>query len=116
MIMSDLLRKFHLNDKFLGAYEKLVVEQVIPYQEKALRDEIQDADKSHAVENFRQAAKVLAEGKCEEEFYGMVFQDSDVAKWLEAVAYSLVNHPDEELEKRVDEMIALIGSAQYEDT
>ncbi len=113
--MSDLLRKFHLNDKFLGAYEKLVVEQVIPYQEKALLDEIPDADKSHAVENFRQAAKVLAEGKCEEEFYGMVFQDSDVAKWLEAAAYSLVNHPDAELERRVDEMIALVGSAQYED-
>ena len=113
--MSNLLRKFHLNDKFLGAYEKLVVDEVIPYQEKALRDEIPDADKSHAIENFRQAAKVLAEGKCEEEFYGIVFQDSDVAKWIEAAAYSLVNHPDAELEKRVDELIALIGSAQYED-
>lgn len=113
--MSRLLKQFCLNDDFLGAYEKLVVEQVIPYQEKALRDEIEEADKSHAVENFRQAAKVLKEGKCEEEFYGMVFQDSDVAKWLEAAAYSLINHPDPELEKRVDEMIELLGSAQYED-
>jgi len=92
-----------------------VVEQVIPYQEMALRDEIPDAEKSHAIENFRQAAKVLKEGKCEEEFYGMVFQDSDVAKWLEAAAYSLVNPPDAELEARLDEMIELIGSAQYED-
>lgn len=113
--MSSLLKQFHLNDNFLGAYETLVVEQVIPYQEKALRDEIPEAEKSHAMENFRQAAKMLAEGTCEEEFYGMVFQDSDVAKWLEAAAYSLVNHPDEKLEQRADEIIALIGSAQHED-
>ena len=45
----------------------------------------------------------------------MVFQDSDVAKWLEAAAYSLVNHPDKELEARVDEIISLIGCAQQED-
>lgn len=113
--MGSLLRKFHLQDKFLGAYETLVAEQVIPYQEKALLDEIPGAEKSHAVENFRLAAQVIKEGKCSQEFYGMVFQDSDVAKWLEAAAYSLVNHPDAELERRVDEMIALIGSAQYED-
>lgn len=113
--MSQLLKQFQLNDNFLGAYEKLVVEQVIPYQEKALRDEIPEAEKSHAIENFRQAAKMLSEGKCEEEFYGMVFQDSDVAKWLEAVAYSLANHPDPKLEQRVDEIIELIGSAQHED-
>ena len=113
--MGNLLKAFHCNDNFFGKYEKLVVEQVIPYQEKALRDEIPEAEKSHAIENFRQAAKMLAEGSCSEEFYGMVFQDSDVAKWLEAAAYSLVNHPDAALEARVDEMIALIGSAQQED-
>lgn len=113
--MSNLLKAFHLKDDFFGKYEKLVVEQVIPYQEKALRDEIPEAEKSHAIENFRQAAKILAEGRCEEEFYGMVFQDSDVAKWLEAAAYSLVNHPDAELEARADEIISLIGSAQQED-
>lgn len=113
--MSNLLKAFHLKDNFFGKYEKLVVEQVIPYQEKALRDEIPEAEKSHAIANFRQAAKMLAEGRCEEEFYGMVFQDSDVAKWLEAAAYSLINHPDAELEARADEIIALIGSAQQED-
>ena len=85
--MSNLLKAFHLNDNFFGKYEKLVVEQVIPYQEKALLDEIPGAEKSHAIENFRQAAKMLAEGCCAEEFYGMVFQDSDVAKWIEGVAY-----------------------------
>ena len=113
--MSSLLKKFRLTDEFLGAYEKLVIEQVIPYQEKALNDEIKDAEKSHAIENFRMAAQMLEKGSCEGEFYGMVFQDSDVAKWLEAAAYSLVHKPDQELEQRMDDLIALIGRAQHKD-
>ena len=80
---------------------------VIPYQEKALLDEIPDAEKSHAVENFRQAAQMLREGHCDGAFYGMVFQDSDVAKWLEAAAYSLGAHPDEALAARCDAIIDL---------
>lgn len=113
--MSELLKTFHLQDNFLGRYEQLVLHTVIPYQEKALRDEIPDAEKSHAIENFRQAAQVIRTGTCEGEFYGMVFQDSDVAKWLEAVAYSLILEKNPELEKRADEVIALVCSAQHED-
>ncbi len=44
----------------------------------------------------------------------MAFQDSDVAKWLEAVAWSLCQKPDAELET-ADEVIELIASAQCED-
>ncbi|HEX3020914.1 MAG TPA: beta-L-arabinofuranosidase domain-containing protein, partial [Lachnospiraceae bacterium] len=113
--MSDLLKNFTVSDNFLGRYERLVNDVVIPYQEKVLNDEIEDAEKSHAIENFRAAAKMIATGKCDEEFYGMVFQDSDVAKWLEAAAYTLLKYPDQELEKRCDEVIDLIGQAQHED-
>ena len=45
----------------------------------------------------------------------MVFQDSDVAKWLEAAAYSLALKPDASLEARVDEVVALIGRCQHPD-
>lgn len=45
----------------------------------------------------------------------MVFQDSDVAKWLEAVAWSLCQKPDAELEKTADEVIELVAAAQCED-
>ena len=81
--------KYEVSGGFFGRYQELVRDVVIPYQEKALLDEIPDAEKSHAVENFRQAAQMLREGHCDGAFYGMVFQDSDVAKWLEAAAYSL---------------------------
>ena len=82
----------------------------IPYMEKILRDEVPGAEKSHAVDNFRMAA-----GEKGGSFYGMVFQDSDVAKWLEAAAYSLALKPDEALSRRVDEVVALIGRCQQPD-
>lgn len=109
------LKRVKINDTFWGRYEKLITDSVIPYQENALLDRIPDAEKSHAVENFRQAAQVLKSGSCNGEFYGMVFQDSDVAKWLEAASYSLLLKPDPALEKRMDELIDLIGQAQRED-
>ena len=115
--MGDLklIKKFEVSDGFWGRYERLVREVVLPYQEDALNDRIEDAEKSHCIENFRMAAEKLRTGKCDGEFYGMVFQDSDVAKWLEGAAYSLAQHPDTELEQRCDEIIELIGQAQHED-
>jgi DUF1680 family protein len=109
-IMETDLHKLNVTDPFLGQYQRLVRDVVIPYQWEALNDRISEADPSHAIENFRIAAG-LAEG----EFYGMVFQDSDVAKWLEAVAWSLCQKPDAELEKTADEVIALVAAAQCDD-
>jgi DUF1680 family protein len=43
------------------------------------------------------------------------FWDSDVAKWIEAAAYSLAAHPDPELERRVDAVVDLIAAAQQPD-
>lgn len=44
-----------------------------------------------------------------------IFWDSDVAKWMEAAAYSLAIRPDRELEARVDEVIDLMAKAQQPD-
>ena len=40
------------------------------------------------------------------------FWDSDVAKWVEAAAYSLYHHEDPDIRKKLDETIKLIESAQ----
>lgn len=109
-VMEVDLHKLKINDPFLGQYQQLVREVVIPYQWDALNDRIEEADPSHAIENFR-----IAAGRQEGEFYGMVFQDSDVAKWLEAVAWSLCQKPDPGLEKTADEVIELVAAAQCED-
>ncbi|UHP14551.1 hypothetical protein LQQ61_00080 (plasmid) [Escherichia coli] len=45
-----------------------------------------------------------AAGLQDGEFYGMVFQDSDVAKWLEAVAWSLCQSRMPNWKKTADEV------------
>jgi DUF1680 family protein len=84
--------------------------QVIPYQWEALNDRIEGAEPSYCMRNFR-----IASGKEKGEFGGFVFQDSDLAKWLEAVAYSLMWHPDPKLEQTVDGAIDEIVAAQQPD-
>ena len=107
---------FHADGSFVGRVQKLVREEVLPYQYQILNDALEGVEKSHAIENIRLAAKKLQGGNVQpDEFYGMVFQDSDVAKWLEAAAYSLALKPDKALEARVDDMVALIGRCQQPD-
>lgn len=43
------------------------------------------------------------------------FWDSDVAKWIEAAAYSLATHPDPQLDALVDEVVALFAASQQPD-
>lgn len=104
------LKKVRINNGLFHIKNELVRKEVIPYQWKALNNEIADADPSNAIENFK-----IAAGESEGEFIGMVFQDSDVAKWLEAVSYQLTTNPDEKLEKLADSVIDLIEKAQQPD-
>ncbi len=44
-----------------------------------------------------------------------VFWDSDVAKWMEGAAYILADHPNAELEARIDEIVSDIKAHQHPD-
>ena len=83
---------------------------MIPYQWEILNDRVPDSEPSHAIDNFRIAAHQM-----EGHFYGQVFQDSDVYKWLEAVGNVLLLERDEELEAKADSVIDIIEAAQEED-
>lgn len=109
VIEADL-NKISITDPFLGEYQRLIRDVVIPYQWEALNDNIAEAEPSHALTNYR-----IAAGLEKGEFYGMVFQDSDVTKWLEAVAWSLSQKPDAALEQTADDVIELLAKAQCED-
>ena len=61
-LKSSLLNKVKVTDKFWRGYQELVMDTVIPYQEKILNDEIPGVEKSHALANFRIAAG-LEEGE-----------------------------------------------------
>ena len=61
------IRQIRIKDDFWSGLQNLVADEVIPYQEKVLNDEIPGIEKSHAVANFR-----IAAGLEKGEFYGMV--------------------------------------------
>lgn len=134
------LKNIQVNDEFWHREQELVRTQVIPYQWDALNDRIQDAAPSYCMRNFRTAGAMMREKKEkgfrytppsytfrgfealpedpdhpeEDRFYGFVFQDSDFSKWIEAVGYSLAQHPDPELERTADEAIEIVCAAQLE--
>ena len=112
-----MLKSFKLSEGLFSHYARLLCDTVVPFQEAVLNDRVENVAPSHAIDNFRNAAALLKNGEKPEngDFYGMVFQDSDVAKWLEAAAYSLLIKPDAELEGRIDELCDLIAAAQEPD-
>ena len=133
------LKKIEITDPFWKTEMELVRNEVIPYQWAALNDDVEDAAPSYCMHNFKVAAKRNDQRRKEgeqfqepkfsyrgfeiwpedpknpkDEFYGMAFQDSDFYKWVEAVAYSLTQYPDSELERKADEAIDIVCAAQEE--
>lgn len=109
------INSYRPSEGFIRSYQELIKKEVLPYQYEVLNDRAEGAEKSHVVQNFINAAKALKGEDAGDGYYGMVFQDSDAAKWIEAAAYSLSVFPDKELEKKVDDLIELIAAAQDED-
>ena len=130
----------HLRDEFWTPLRETVRREGIPYQWRALNDQVPGAEPSYCMHNFRAAAAQMRERRERPgdwtppqytfrgfqtlpedpehpepgRFYGFVFQDSDFSKWIEAVAYTLAWHPDPELERTADEAIDLVCAAQDE--
>lgn len=135
------LKKVKVTDSFWKNEIELVRTEVIPYQWNALNDNVEGAAPSFCMRNFKVAGRLNQkkrdlgnkfvpptytfrgfealpedpENPDPDQFYGFVFQDTDFSKWIEAVAYSLTQHPDEELEKIADEAIDIVVAAQQED-
>ncbi|GAB4467490.1 MAG: glycoside hydrolase family 127 protein [Thermoflexibacter sp.] len=71
---------------------------------------LQTEVKTPRIRNFEKVAR-----KQGEKHEGIYYDDSDVYKALEAIAYSLKTHPDPALEKKADEWIDKISAAQLPD-
>ncbi len=99
-----------VNDGFWGEYIRINKETAIPYQWSALNDTVAGAQINSAIKNLE-----IAAGIKDGEFSGMIFQDSDIAKWLEAVGYLLSDYSDPELEQKADYVIDLMEKAQQPD-
>lgn len=134
------LRDVTVTDDFWQAEQELVRTAVIPFQWRALNDQVPGADPSYCMHNFKAAAAQNADKAAKgkeftpptytdrgfnalpedpahpdaDKFYGFVFQDTDFSKWIEAVGYSLAVHPDAELEKTADGAIDIVCAAQLD--
>ncbi len=132
------LRDIKVTDNFWKNEMELVRTEVIPYQWDALNDNVPGAAPSFCMKNYKLAADLNARKKAdpsyeqpvwttsnfnlvpedinnlEERFYGFLFQDTDFTKWVEAVAYSLTQHPDDALEKLADDAIDVVCAAQLD--
>lgn len=62
------------------------------------------------VDNFRKAS-----GRMKGEFKGIFFDDADVYKTIEAIAYVLMDEPDDELKAIADGLIDEVCAAQLDD-
>lgn len=130
-----LINQVTITDEFWRQKQELVINEVLPYQYRALLDEVEGAEKSYCIENFIKAGKIRKQLEAGEKvktypadkwcyddnnaedgaFHGWVFQDSDVYKWLEAVGYVMALRPDDELWKKADGFIDIICDAQLSD-
>ncbi|MFR6065588.1 MAG: glycoside hydrolase family 127 protein [Eubacterium sp.] len=128
-------RNVEITDKFWKEKQLLIKNEVIPYQYELLCDNVEGAEKSHCISNFKKAANAISERKAGTErqiyptdkwhytednadrnsFLGWVFQDTDLYKWIEAVANTLIHYPDKELEALADNAIKLIADACEDD-
>lgn len=96
--------RVNITDQFWAPRIKKVSEVTIP----VCID--QTEVKTPRIRNFEKVAR-----KAGEKHEGIYFDDSDVFKALEAIAYSLKNHPDKNLEAKADEWIDKIAAAQLPD-
>src|SRR5512139_1284640 len=76
-------------------------------RETSLRFAFEMLEKSGNFDNLR-----IAAGSIKGNYRGYVFQDSDIYKWLEALAWEAGREPDKDLLSMANHAIALIAAAQ----
>ena len=96
----------------LNEYKALVRSVMLPYQWEALNDRVEGAEPSFVIHNFMAAAGDLPEDRS---FHGTMWQDSDLYKWLEALAYAVGSQWDESLYLLGRKSIDLILRCQQSD-
>ena len=93
----------HINDAFWSPRLARHLETTLP----VCIDQIEN--KTGRIRNFERAAQ--GEG----EHSGIFFDDSDVYKAMEGMAYALATHRDAKLEAKLDEWVDKIAAAQQPD-
>ena len=75
-----------------------------------IRSDFKRSEETGRIHNFEAAARREGKG-----FKGIPYDDSDVFKIIEGASYSLATHPDQELDRYLDDLISKIAKAQEPD-
>jgi uncharacterized protein len=95
--------RVHIDDVFWTERQK-------SHRRYTLPTTIKRAEETGRIDNFRKAAGWIDGGH-----EGRYYNDSDVYKILEGIAYTLTIEKDAELEKKADTIIEAIEAAQHDD-
>lgn len=93
-----------ITDSFWGERMEVNRKKTIPIA-------FQRSEESGRIQNFKVAAGIEKGTFNTDRGY----DDSDVYKVMEGAAYSLIQHPDPELEKYLDDLISIVAKAQESD-
>ncbi len=103
-IVPVKINRVELKDNFWLPKIKTIQNTTIQYA-------LAKCDAEGRMENF-----LIAGGQMEGETRGkMPFDDTDLYKVIEGASYSLISHPDKELESYIDSLIAIIAIGQEDD-
>lgn len=107
--------------------EHFVKLEPVPFTAVTIKDRFwqprQEVNRSatvdHSLKMLEEAGNFLdfqlaKEGK-RDGYKGLLFTDSDVYKTMEGIAYTLANHPDPAIDKKMDDLIAMIAAVQQPD-
>ena len=97
------IENVHIEDSFWAPRISMLREKTLPDQHRIIEE-------TGRLFNFRRAS-----GKEKGKFKGLYFNDSDVYKWVEAVAFSLAIEWDDKLHRLAKQTISEIISAQDDD-
>jgi DUF1680 family protein len=89
-----------ITNPFWQRWQRVLAKTTLPQQYEEL-------EKTGRLEHFRRVARGEEGG-----FEGFWFDDSDVYKWIEACAYSLIHFPSDANRNAMDEAVELIIAAQ----
>lgn len=100
--------KVHLSDKFWKARMEQNQTVTIPIA-------LEQCEKTNRMLNFEKAAAILRGENIGYFDTENTFDDTDIYKILEGMAYSIQTHYSADMDAKMDELIALVGSAQEPD-
>ena len=107
MLKQVAFNKVQIKDRFWAP-------RILTTQNVTLDYCLNKCEETDRIQNFVEAAKTIKTGE-KGKFAGIYFNDSDVYKVLEGIAYTLMLNRDPKLETRADDVIDKIASAQKDD-